>query len=294
MPFSGQSTTLSINKATKLRNLTCVYCGCRDTPENPLTEEHVIGRKFVPTGSFATGWSLIANACEGCNREKSQLEDDISAITLLPDLGSLHKDPKLQDLAIRKAKGSGSRYTRRPVAQSYHHDTIDGTLMGGAIRIKVNIIGQPHIESERVDSLAYFHVSAFFYLITYDEAHRNGGFFPGVFGVVDRARRSDWGNPVQRAFAEVSSTWDSRIEGIGADGFFKIAIRRDPTGDEAWSFALEWNKSLRCIGFLGNLAVVQAHADMLPTLDLKRVTATHRMRTEVPLAETDDKLFRAF
>jgi hypothetical protein len=248
----------------------------------------------VPTGSFVTGWSLIANACERCNREKSQLEDDISAITLLPDLGTSHVNPKLQALATRKATGSGSRYTRKPVAQSYHRDTIEGTLMGGAVRIGFDIIGPPHIASERVDALAYFHISAFFYLITYEDVRRTGGSFPGVFGVVDHAGRSDWGNPVQRVFADISSTWNSRIEGVGADGFFKIAIRRDPTGVEVWSFALEWNKSLRCIGFLGNLALVQAHADVLPALHLKRVNATHRMRTEVPLAEADDKLFLAF
>jgi hypothetical protein len=279
------------NKATKLNNITCVYCGRRDVPENPLTDEHVISRNFVPRGSFATGWSLIANACERCNREKSQLEDDISAITLLPDLGGSHEDPKLQALAARKAAGSGSRYTGKAVARSYHRDTIEGTLLGGVVQIRFDIIGPPHLGPERVDQLAYFHGLAFFYLITYDEAQRAGSFFPGVFGLVDHARRSDWGNPVQRAFADLTSTWDSRIEGGGADGFFKVAMRRDPTGADVWSFALEWNKNLRCIGFFGDPTHAQAYVDALPVLDLKQVNATHRSRREVPLAEADDRLF---
>jgi hypothetical protein len=279
------------NTSTILRNLTCIYCGRQDCPEFPLTKEHVIGRKFVPTGSFVTGRNLIAYACKSCNHEKSQLEDDISAITLLPDLGTSHDDPTLQALAIRKGIRSISRHTRTPVAQSYHRDKIVGTLMGGALRMSVDIIGPPHIGRERAHRLAYFHVSAFFYLITYDESHRTGCVFPGVFSVVDDASRSDWGNPLQRAFSAISGVWDSRIEMIGADGFFRIAIRRDPTAAEAWSFALEWNRYLRYIGFLGNLSLVQAHVDKLPILDFTQVDATRRMRTLVPLDEADDRLF---
>src|SRR5947209_4814937 len=57
MPFFDTDfTTLPNNKATKLANITCAYCGGEAEPDNPLTDEHVIGRKFVPKGSFAKGW----------------------------------------------------------------------------------------------------------------------------------------------------------------------------------------------------------------------------------------------
>src|SRR6266852_1995241 len=99
MASHAATTVLPNNKATKLANITCVYCGREETSEQPLTDEHVVGRRFVPKGSFATGWALIARACEDCNNEKSDLEDDISAITLIPDLGTTHERPGLAETA---------------------------------------------------------------------------------------------------------------------------------------------------------------------------------------------------
>src|SRR5947209_4944585 len=98
--------TLPINKATRIDNATCIYCGERSAPDNPLTAEHVIGRRFVPRGSFAQGWALIGNACQECNNAKADLEDDISAVTIQPVPGERHADPKLHDEAARKALGS--------------------------------------------------------------------------------------------------------------------------------------------------------------------------------------------
>lgn len=149
VPFTTPSTNLPNNKATKLNNTTCVYCGGQGGPGNPMEDEHVIGRKFVPKGTLATGWRLIVRACHHCNHEKSQLEDDISAITLLPALGTSHKDPKLQALAGGKARRSRSRYTRKPVAQSYLREMVEGTLMGGAMQIKFDLIGPPHLEARK-------------------------------------------------------------------------------------------------------------------------------------------------
>src|ERR1700730_2391905 len=103
------------NNATRLNNVTCVYCGAKNSVENPLTDEHVVGRRFVPKGSFAKGWSLIVQSCLLCNCEKSDLEDDISAITLQPDLGRSHQDTDLAAQAQRKAGGSFSRRTKKLV-----------------------------------------------------------------------------------------------------------------------------------------------------------------------------------
>jgi len=271
----------------KLANITCVYCGNKDEPDNPLTDEHVIGRNFVPKGSLATGWNLITKACHSCNDKKADLENDLSAITLLPDLGTSHDRLDLQALAARKAGGSHSRHTGKAVADSYEEGAIEGKLMG-ALDVRFSFVGPPRMAPERVRQLAHFHLQGFFYLITYNEVERTGGSLPGDLGWVNDARLPDWGNALQVAFADLTNRWDSRIEGVGAEGYFKIAIRRDPSGADLWSFALEWNKALRSIGFFGDLARAQAYVDALPALELKQIDATHRMRLEVPLDAKDD------
>jgi hypothetical protein len=74
----------SPKKAILLRNRNCCYCGdlLKDVGS---TKEHVIGRNFVPTNTLDGQWSLILRACLRCNRNKSKLENDISAITMQSD-----------------------------------------------------------------------------------------------------------------------------------------------------------------------------------------------------------------
>jgi hypothetical protein len=158
MPFAAEAfRTLPNNKATKLGNIVCVYCGGEDTPDNPLTDEHVIGRNFVPKGSLASGWSLILRARTRCNNDKSDLENDISAITLLPDLGTSHDSADLASLAARKAVGARSRRTGKPVANSYEERTLIS-----AIDLRFSFTAPPRIAPERVMQLARFHLQAFF------------------------------------------------------------------------------------------------------------------------------------
>ncbi len=38
------------NKMTRLANVTCAYCGMEGWVYNPWTDEHVVGRRFVPKG----------------------------------------------------------------------------------------------------------------------------------------------------------------------------------------------------------------------------------------------------
>jgi hypothetical protein len=76
------------NKATVLRNRTCAYYGC-EPPKALRSKEHVIGRKFVPKGSLGNNaWNLILMACEKCNGEKADLEDEISAVSMMVDVRS--------------------------------------------------------------------------------------------------------------------------------------------------------------------------------------------------------------
>jgi hypothetical protein len=53
--------------------------------EESATDEHVIGRRFVPKNTMFGQWNVILRACRECNTAKSELENDISAITMQPD-----------------------------------------------------------------------------------------------------------------------------------------------------------------------------------------------------------------
>lgn len=144
---------LPTNKATRLDNVSCIYCGDTGDVSNPLTDEHVIGRRFVSKGSFVSGWSFIARACQRCNNEKADLEDDISAITLLPDLGNGHEEADLAALALRKARGSRSRRTKKLVIDSYEENKISGKLMQ-SVDVSFGFVAPPQLERGRVRRLA--------------------------------------------------------------------------------------------------------------------------------------------
>lgn len=276
--------------ALRLNNRTCIYCGGVAPADTPLTVEHVIGRRFVPKGSLHQSWALIGNACEACNALKASLEDDISAITLLPSLGQRHNDPALEAEAARKAARSVSRRTRKPVAQSYEEHTVHGSMMAN-LQFSASFISPPQLDEERVHRLAQLHLQGFFYLMSYDESIRKGRFLPGTVGFVARANRPDWGNQLLCGFADLVESWPVQLDCICASGFFKIRMRRETEDSGLWAFALEWNISHRIVGFFGDLERAQGYVDSLPDLEWKRRNATSRYRRETPLAPESDKLF---
>ena len=157
--------------------------------------------------------------------------------------------------------------------------------------VRFGFVAPPQLDRERVRHLAHMHLQGFFYLITYDADHRTGGFMPGDLGWLNEASRQDWGNSLQLGFAKLTRTWLPRVEGAGTDGFFKIAIRREPSEADLWSFAIEWNKALRSIGFFGDLERAQIHVNTIPPLTWQRIDATRRMRRETSLDPADDILF---
>jgi hypothetical protein len=277
-----------------LGNLTCPYCG-RSFEAVRATTEHVVGRRFVPRGSLDGRWNLILQACLACNRCKAELEDDISAISMQPDAtGHLARaDRKLQSEAKRKGAGSQSRVSGRPVAESSDRLEIRASPLPG-VAIRFALTAPPQLRADRVYELARFHVSAFFYWITYSEERRTGGFWPGGFFPVLFSYRGDWGSPKQRAFMSAVLAWTPRVMASTADGFFKIAVRRHPEA-VCWSWALEWNENVRVIGFCGEEGPVEvmtagfpAHqASVLPVEDGRL-----EVRVEAPLSPKDDALFR--
>lgn len=277
-----------------LYNETCVYCGVSLTPEND-TKEHVIGRRFVPRGKFDGQWNLIVRACNLCNGKKSDLEDDISAITMQTDGLSKHviEDDILKQEAERKAANSISRRTGKAVCDSSEKIKIKMPL-GPDVKVTFNLSSPPQIQDERVYELARMQLAGFFYWITYDHRIKKGGFWLGLFFALLHSPRSDWGNPVHRHFMESVLNWEPRVLAIGADGFFKTAIRRNPEA-LCWSWALEWNQNYRVIGFFGEDAPVRSVLTNFPTLKTSTIAQGSNeftsFRTETPLKESDDCMF---
>lgn len=282
------------HKAIVLKNATCAYCGRPFGPDLPPTKEHVIGRRFVPRGCFDGQWNLILQACERCNGDKAALEDDISAITMQPDLMGRHacEDPRLSSEAKRKARGSKSRRTGKAVADSDEEFKIAQKF--GSMTMTFTFTAPAQIEDPRTFRLAHYLWRGFFYWITYNEQTRIGGFAPGDFCPVLAARKADWSNERLEWFTELCRGWAPRVHAIGADSFFKLLIRRDPTS-EVWAWAMEWNRGVRIVGLTGDKKRIATLAETMPDLAFEMAHEAEnemlRYRTEIPLADENDVLF---
>lgn len=282
------------NRAIHLDNITCVYCSTA-LNKDTTTREHVIGRRFVPKMKLHGYWNLIVNACRACNGTKSDLEDDISAITMQPDAFGRHAHDDVEAMkdGQRKAQKAVSRRTKKPVKDSSEQMTIEVSFAPG-ITMSFSLTGPAQTDQRRVFGLARLQLMAFFYWITYDKSTRRGRFWQEGFYPVFEARRSDWGNPVHQAFMEAVVGWEPCVLASNADGFYKVAIRKHPSA-ACWSWALEWNHAMRVAGFFGEKQAAQAVAAQFPKLELKTVSTgpdhVTRRRREIPLDEGDDKLF---
>lgn len=300
--MASKMKTPPMNKPTRLRNTTCVYCGRPFGTERKRTKEHVIARKFVPHVSFDGQWNLIVNACRTCNGAKSDIEDDVSAISMQPDIfdQSPTDDSAYLDKAKSKGEGAISRRTHKPVIDSQEMIEVHGELMPG-LSISFKCTGSPQIPQDRAFLLAHFQMTAFFYWITYQAEPKRGHFWPGGFAPIALVRRRDWGNDQIVGFQELISKWPYRRHMICADAYFKAIIRRSPREDPPlWAWALEWNRSHRVIGFFGDMTAAQAAFDKLPALKKKIIErGVHpkkrpfvtRCIEGVPLVEDRDYLF---
>lgn len=81
------------------------------------------------------------------------------------------------------------------------------------------------------------------------------------------SRRTDWGNAIHLWFMNRVHNWYDRLIGHVADEHFRVAIRRAPDA-ELWSFALEWNRSTRVIGFFGRKEAAFEIAKEVPELKM--------------------------
>lgn len=293
LELSAELTRQAPIRVTRLRNVRCIYCGCEERPD--FTEEHVIGRKFVPSGTLNGQWNLIARACRQCNAFKADLEDDISAITMQPDAEGFHPSADALKDGKRKAAGAASRRTGKKIAESEETVSFEGAF-NEAVVARLSLTGPPQLETDRAARLAHFHIRAFFYLITYQKDERHGRYWRGLFICAQEAARSDWGNVRQLAFARATAAWEPRfLSDYFANEHFKIAIRVHPTA-RCWSWALEWNQSHRLVGFFGDEEEAKRVIRSLPVLDDKVIArhagGTITARLERRLAEDEDILFR--
>ena len=287
---------LPSDRVIRLLNLSCPYCGVELTKE--ITDrEHVIARRFVPKGKLHASWNLIVNACKQCNGIKADLENDISAITMQPDaLGRFgFADPAAEVVSVRKANKSISRLTKKPVVDSYVQAKLK-MPMGQHASLTLGFVAPPKLDDNRAFDLARLQLTAFFYWMTYQIEEKRGYWWPGAFHPITQMPRTDWGNPLALAFADAVVSWEPRVYGSTAEGFYKVAIRKHPEAD-CWSWAMEWNHNSRLIGFFGDSQESQNISKHFPKLgmhtNLEPSAATIRYRGEVPLCETeDDKLFR--
>tara|TARA_R110002072_G_C7911564_1_gene530399 strand:+ start:706 stop:1587 length:882 start_codon:yes stop_codon:yes gene_type:complete len=280
------------NHPTVLKNQNCPFCG-RDVGEDG-TKEHVIARNFVPKGSLDQHWNLIVRACKSCNNRKSDLEDDISAISMIPDLsGSVAEDDEMLRVSSERKQKSKSRKTGKPVSDSQEQINFKGAF-GPDVTMTGNFVSPPQISEDRVFELCRLHLSAFFFFQTYDESTLRGGFWLEGFYPVSTVRRSDWGNATQQSFLRLVDGWDPRFYLSTASGFFRVITRMDPT-ETCWAWAIEWNRNMRTIGFFGNRQVSMEAAAQLEQPVRKVIGKNSEgpiyMIEEMTLQENEDKMF---
>lgn len=281
-------------KVWKLNNRTCPYCATEFSKILEPTLEHVIGRRFVPKGTLLNSPNLHLNACRPCNGDKSQLEDDISVISMHPDVTGRYPvdDPRLVAEVARKRKAKNRR-TGRPVSEKEKPLIIKGNLHGAAITFSFE--SPPQVDEVRVYTLARYQIRAFLYRLTYRDEDQRGALLDQEFYGVAIARRADWGNPQFAWFQNKTKDWLTRLHIVTADGFFRVWIKRKSLTSNVWAWALEWNQNFRVVGFAGHPKDATPHFEAVPQLELdlyqQQGANWLRGRTEVSLAPENDKLF---
>jgi hypothetical protein len=291
-------TEVTANRVVRLKNNNCAYCSVAFAESLKPTKEHVIGRNFVPKGTLDGVVNLHLNVCANCNNDKSNLEDDISVITMHPDAQGRYAvdDPRVRAEVARKAAKSRSRRTGKAIAAGEQPMLVKGSF--GPAEITFSMVMPPQVDHERLYRLARYQLTAFLYHQTYNETERRGRFWNGGFFPIIYSSRNDWGNPLFKWFQDVTNSWPDVYLLNTADGFFRVWIKYLKPSAGAWAWAIEWNKNFRLIGFFGQEVSLKPFLDRKPELAWKTISdgpVRRRMRIETPIDDAaNDTLFKVF
>ena len=176
MTYIGSMIRLPTSRTLTIPNEICAYCGIALLSSN-RSRDHVLSRKFVPHGTLHNSCNIGIWTCKKCNGFKSELEDDISAITMLigPDGKFARDDERLINTSARKQKGAISKATKRRVAES--HPEMKADIPFGAGLFSFNFVAQPTIEEQRAARLAWLQIQGIWFYQTYDPAAKRGKFW---------------------------------------------------------------------------------------------------------------------
>lgn len=266
----GTGAVVWFHGNARLSNQNCLYCGefLGEGSEIASDKEHLIGRRMVPVGSLSdpASFNLIFRACVTCNQEKAALEDHISAITLLSSAGRA-EDARIDDLARRKAANSfDPRHPGKPIAAIRHHHEVTGDLYGATITF--GLVSGPQADPRKVEALAFRHIQGLFALVASEDPREpeKTRLLPwNQFGLFGCYPHRDWGHPHLKAIAERAYARPRQAEITSADGYFRGTLRPD-VGGGPWYWALEWNASLRLVGWIGDRITRPAIFEDLPEL----------------------------
>lgn len=277
-------------------NDVCLYCNrLFDDVEVIATKEHLVGRNFVPRGSLDGGrcFNFIFDACSDCNNDKSVHEGHVSAITQL--MSPAISETEFAERAIAKSKGETHPQTGRPVADSFHKQTIE--MRGSDLGIRMGFVGPPQTDRYSVHRLAMRHVQGLYALVTNPDRTVKPLtlLYPGHVYVLGDYLPGDWGNSQAWAASERVRDWTVRARIITAGGYFRAVLRRDGAEVGSWFWALEWNRYMRVIGGISYDGQLPSFMRDLPDLHwIESHTASGarlRQRQEESLDEASDTLF---
>lgn len=285
---------LPTDRTIMIANTLCPYCG-GELRARDRTRDHVLARKFVPQGTLVNSANIGLWACSICNGLKSQLEDDISAITMLPDTNGrfARNDERLRRSSARKARGSVSAATRKRVEHSHPRMNLNLPIQNASLN--VGFTGHPEIDDERAAQLAWMQLQGFWFFQGFDRSLGWGARLTAAdFHLVGLVSRADWGNPQIRAFESEMKSLDPQLHAVLAEGYFRATVRRYP-GEQTLAWAVEWNEAFRCFGYWGPIRACEEKAESLPALEMTFLagdtTNGIAFRIETALAEEDDTLF---
>lgn len=278
-------------------NQHCLYCGVYVGEGSDILSncEHLIGRKMVPAGGFADAkaFNFQFRACEECNGAKSAVEDHVSAITMLYSPGRA-EDEAVDAAAQRKGKNSfDARYPGKPIGEQRQEHTIRANSF-----MSFTMVSGPQPNADKIADLSFYHMQGLFSLLCSANPLTSEGtrlLTAKGFGVYGFVMRRDWGNAHQREIMHRVSDVPIVGQFDTAGGYFQCVMRRLDEPDAPWFWALEWNRSLRVCGWIGDAEKPPAWFLDLPSLGWvslgKQGDAHVRQRLEVPLDEADDILF---